>query len=629
MHGSQFARLLSDRVATDELREMIEAGIELPGMAALGVSGDELRRALAAPSGLESIGAGAPGVASGELEAIVRLHNRPSLLVQHGTFALPDSQTWRRRLTPSLSSLERSIRSVGRINLHAHHSLDWVGTGWVIAENTVITNRHVALEFAQLESHGYVVTQHPQAVQVELDFRGEHQVSGAQRVSVEQILWVSGDPTIDMALLRLSGEGLPSPIPLAKDDPQRDHFVAVIGYPARDSRNQSGAMARIFGDIYDVKRLAPGQVTEVPDNPNFQHDCSTLGGNSGSAVIDLETGDALGLHFGGKYREVNHAVKASAIEEALSATSVSVSVAPAQSLGDGQEAARDRTRALSYYEGREGYDPEFLGTGEHRVELPALDLWHADAAKVVGAPPDSDYVACYTHFSVVLSASRKMPLFTAVNIDGGQAQRTKRGGDRWFLDPRLEAAQQLGYEVYRGNDLDRGHMVRRLDPVWGDREEARRADEDTFHYVNSCPQHKDMNRRTWLRLEDYVLDNAASRDLKVSVFTGPVLAESDAPYRDLVRLPSAFWKIAVVVDANTGQLSATGYLLSQSGLIEELAEFRYGRFETFQVPIAGIEDKVGLKFDRLAAHDPYLAADLAEGTRRRGRVIRGPQDMVL
>ena len=31
----------------------------------------------------------------------------------------------------------------------------------------------------------------------------------------------------------------------------------------------------------------------------FTHDCTTLGGNSGSVVLDLTTGEAVGLHFAG------------------------------------------------------------------------------------------------------------------------------------------------------------------------------------------------------------------------------------------------------------------------------------------------------------------------------------------
>ena len=44
--------------------------------------------------------------------------------------------------------------------------------------------------------------------------------------------------------------------------------------------------------------------------PAATHDCSTLGGNSGSAVIDLDTGEVLALHFGGLYHEKNYCVPA-------------------------------------------------------------------------------------------------------------------------------------------------------------------------------------------------------------------------------------------------------------------------------------------------------------------------------
>jgi endonuclease G len=58
-----------------------------------------------------------------------------------------------------------------------------------------------------------------------------------------------------------------------------------------------------------VKRLAPGKLTVVRDDL-LQHDCTTLGGNSGSVVISLATGDAVGLHFGGNFHETNFAVPA-------------------------------------------------------------------------------------------------------------------------------------------------------------------------------------------------------------------------------------------------------------------------------------------------------------------------------
>ena len=66
-------------------------------------------------------------------------------------------------------------------------------------------------------------------------------------------------------------------------------------------------MNRLFGDKYNVKRLAPGQVMRVEDEL-LMHDCSTLGGNSGSPIVDLATGEVLGLHFSGVFLRENRGV---------------------------------------------------------------------------------------------------------------------------------------------------------------------------------------------------------------------------------------------------------------------------------------------------------------------------------
>ena len=64
-----------------------------------------------------------------------------------------------------------------------------------------------------------------------------------------------------------------------------------MGFPAKDAdRNVSAEMERIFADVYDVKRLQPGRATQYTDGESsMSHDCSTLGGNSGSPLFDLFT----------------------------------------------------------------------------------------------------------------------------------------------------------------------------------------------------------------------------------------------------------------------------------------------------------------------------------------------------
>ncbi|SDK60957.1 DNA/RNA non-specific endonuclease [Nonomuraea jiangxiensis] len=264
------------------------------------------------------------------------------------------------------------------------------------------------------------------------------------------------------------------------------------------------------------------------------------------------------------------------------------------------------------YSNRQGYDPGFLAGG-HRVPLPLLSPDLVPLAAVNRSPSPAagpPYVLPYHHFSVVLNKRRRLAFFTAVNIDGNTSVRLRREPDRWSFDPRVAEEEQVGEEIYRANPLDRGHLVRRLDPAWGaTRGAAKLANDDTFHFTNCTPQHEDFNQNktTWAGLEDYILENADNRDLKVTVFTGPVLAEDDDAYRG-VQLPRQFWKVVVMVK-RSGELSATGYLLSQERLIDGLevapADFSYGEYRTFQVPVRRVEGLTGLSFGDLPAADPF------------------------
>ncbi len=212
------------------------------------------------------------------------------------------------------------------------------------------------------------------------------------------------------------------------------------------------------------------------------------------------------------------------------------------------------------------------------------------------------YVLPYHHFSLVMNKVRKIAFYTAVNIDGTTVNRLGRD-DNWIADPRVGADEQTDNSLYANNDLDRGHLVRRLDPVWGSVAQA--ANVDTFHFTNCSPQHKDFNQSdvTWQGLENYILDNAIAEKFRVSVFTGPVFRDDDQEYRG-VKLPRQFWKVLVMVEK--GKLSATAYLLSQEKLIKDLRDEAFSDdtlVRTYQVPIEKIESLTGLSFG-LSELDP-------------------------
>jgi endonuclease G len=151
--------------------------------------------------------------------------------------------------------------------------------------------------------------------------------------------------------------------------------------------------------------------------------------------------------------------------------------------------------AARHYRSVDGYDPSFLGA-EHLLELPKLAPYlQSKVAKL----KDSGEVLQYHHFSILMNAERRLAFYTAVNVDGRQLEQVEQGHDKWYFDPRLDKRLQAGPELYSNNPLDRGHLVRRLDPCWGPTAEA--AGKDTFHFTNCSPQHSKLNQRDWLRLK--------------------------------------------------------------------------------------------------------------------------------
>lgn len=254
-----------------------------------------------------------------------------------------------------------------------------------------------------------------------------------------------------------------------------------------------------------------------------------------------------------------------------------------------------------------GYSKEFLRAD---LELPS--------------PSEATVLLDYTHFSVRFSTSRKLAAIVGVNINGSELDPLAREGT-WHFDERVPKEQQAGPEVYKNNAFDRGHLVRRLDPVWGDATTAKQANQETFSFTNAAPQIDEFNqgKELWSGLEDHVLEHAGAYDAKITVLTGPVFTDDDPPYRG-VRVPGKFWKIAVWT--NDAVLGAAGFLVDQTPLmgkvdLQKVTRERLladeppplGPFRTFQVPIKQIMGITGIAMDSLVVADR-----LAKGMRALG-----------
>ncbi|MFD9302533.1 trypsin-like serine peptidase [Streptomyces sp. NPDC060048] len=305
--------------------EILESDEDLPreeqAAAQIGRAAREERARVleAGVRGLEKLAAGRTGDVDADeyfgVEAIVLLEGRPAILVQGQDFASQPGD-WA-LLDGQRPGIRSSIERVGRVEVSGHAELDWLGTGFLVSPFAVMTNRHVATEFSRADGEGgFTFRQNMRARIDTAEELGAPVGDGSFEFEVTEVIGIHQD--VDMALLRVSpsagGGPLPAPLPVAADAPSDlpGRPVYVVGYPAADGRrNEPEAMRRIFMDIYNVKRLQPGTVTAlVPDGPGFTmtHDCSTLGGNSGSPVFDLADHRVLGLHFGGRFRSGNFAV---------------------------------------------------------------------------------------------------------------------------------------------------------------------------------------------------------------------------------------------------------------------------------------------------------------------------------
>lgn len=246
------------------------------------------------------------------LEAIVLLTGRPAIFIRKDTFELPIGQ-WE-ILSPYQAEITAVVKSVGRIGVSIGYGTPYVGTGFVVAPGLVMTNRHVVEKFVARTSDGWILDPGCEMV---IDFKQEFGIADKREFRIEGVAWIDGREQVDLALVKLDASavaGGQSPLPLRLQSDlgyvNEGNHVYVVGYPAADpKRNDPAEMQRIFASVYEKKRLAPGRISSSDSSTgHLSHDCSTLGGNSGSCIVDLSTNSVVGLHFEGDYLVANNAV---------------------------------------------------------------------------------------------------------------------------------------------------------------------------------------------------------------------------------------------------------------------------------------------------------------------------------
>lgn len=263
------------------------------------------------------------------LEVIVETDgSRPAFLVREDAIVLDSSPAgaWTELLTDVIrqDAIEAVLRAVGRIDFD-HPLRSFAGTGWLIAPDLVATNRHVAQLFVDFGAEGGPRIDPARAPR--LDFG--HELNGRASVGVRpltELVFCGPKPippvgvdhdALDLAVFRLGAAAPPDRAParltIARGEqfgtPQTQVFIA--GYPGPPPRpdilgrvsDTDRILRLLFGKLWGFKRLAPGEVMVPALGPRtLLHDATTLGGNSGSLVMGLDTAPAVtGIHYGGSW----------------------------------------------------------------------------------------------------------------------------------------------------------------------------------------------------------------------------------------------------------------------------------------------------------------------------------------
>jgi hypothetical protein len=248
------------------------------------------------------------------LEFVIRLL-RPAPLSRGGRLDdLPDQQghnlypaDLKDEWTAFRPKVEPLLPSIGRIGFTGGAQ---VGTGFIVADGVLATNRHVLDEL----SYGTGVLP-PGRAQVVFQRESGSADKPANIVPLTGVVAAS-PPMVDIALLSIPKLGRPS-VTVDTSPQSEGHRVVVIGYPGKDAERNPLFVDAVFQGKFGVRRATIGELLDGATTPYLYHDCSTTGGSSGSPVFSMTTGRVVGIHRSGFFMYRNEAVDGPTLDHAV------------------------------------------------------------------------------------------------------------------------------------------------------------------------------------------------------------------------------------------------------------------------------------------------------------------------
>ncbi len=189
------------------------------------------------------------------------------------------------------------------------------GTGFLVTDRHVMTNRHVH------GMYGHYMMDEADPGGIEFIAEKDKDASDFVPFNCEPPLLLPGFDIAIYTLARPVKNRKPIRLKSIAIERLEARDIIVIGYPDTHTPDDEDIKAVVEENaIFAVKRISQGQIfrhstdtdtlfgveTSVDINkrdrfnmPAICHNASTLGGNSGSPLLDLKTGELVGVHFAG------------------------------------------------------------------------------------------------------------------------------------------------------------------------------------------------------------------------------------------------------------------------------------------------------------------------------------------
>jgi endonuclease G len=236
-------------------------------------------------------------------------------------------------------------------------------------------------------------------------------------------------------------------------------------------------------------------------------------------------------------------------------------------------AKAEREQAIDFSKCR-GYEPDFLGTN---IPLPQPK---EEISNQLARLKNNKIELKYFKYSVIFNAVTKMPLISAVNVEGDAAKRPddSKRSDNWLRDRRIDPECQLTDKFYAKSNFDKGHMSRFEDANWDESEseaDALRNGIYTCFYTNACPQVVALNRAAglWGKLEKQILEKGIKKEggklSRMTVFNGPIFDDVKDRIFKGVKIPMQYFKIILWLN-DDAELKATAFKLTQELLVNHI-----------------------------------------------------------